>query len=114
MIATAIIPGGSSISFRFVTDVVCLWKFLNMAQELILLSLINTNAISTTLIAVYQGGSFFNFNIFDPILSLLPDYVMGATGYNALDDNSQYHPYIFLLSEYPDPNLRSIPIQSYR
>ncbi len=72
--------------------VAALWKFLTLAQELLLLSLVNTKYMSQELVAVFQGGSFLDFNVFAPIFSLLPAEYQGEVGYNALDDNSQYHP----------------------
>ncbi len=69
-----------------------MWKFLSLAQELLLLSIINSPRITSDLISVYQGCGFLNFNMFDSILAMLPDELMGNEDYNALDDNSQYHP----------------------
>ncbi len=58
----------------------------------------NTQYISQSLIIVYQGGSFLNFSVFGPLFDLLPGELNGEVGYNALSDDSQYHPYIFYAS----------------
>lgn len=63
-----------------------------------LLSIINARYVSTGLVTIYQGFSFVNFNLFDPLLALLPASVKGEDSYNVLDDNTQYHPYIFSVS----------------
>ncbi len=68
---------------------------MTLAEELLLLSVINTQFVLTDLIAIFQGGSFVNFDMLSPIMSLLPDEYRGDAGYNALEDSSQYHPYIF-------------------
>lgn len=72
-----------------------LWKFISMAQELLLLAVVNTEYITTDLIAVYEACGFVNFNFFDPVIALLPDDIRGLSGYNVIYDNAQYHPYIF-------------------
>ncbi len=68
---------------------------MSLAQELLLLSVINVRFVSTDLITIFQSGSFANFNLLSPIMSLLPAEYRGEAGYNALQDSSQYHPYIF-------------------
>ncbi len=66
-----------------------------MEQELILLSIINTQYITQSMIAVYEASGFLNFDIFNTLYNQLPDTVTGNEGYNTIYDNSQYHPYIF-------------------
>ncbi len=74
--------------------VAALWKFLNLAQELMLLAVVNTKYTSQTLISIFDGGSFLNFDIFSPLFALLPAEYRGEVGYNALTDHAQYHPSI--------------------
>ncbi len=63
-----------------------------MAQEMMLLSLVNTNMISQDLVLAFEGGNFFNFGFFDlPFVWLRGEY-QGEVGYNALDNNFQNHP----------------------
>ncbi len=90
--------------------VVAFWKFLNMEQEIILLAVINTKYMSENLIAAFQGGSFVNFNVFSWLISNLPAEYQGEVGYNALDDNSQYHPYIFSATDIHDCAASCFPI----
>ncbi len=83
LISSAVVPGSGS----------AVWKYLNLAQELMLLAVINSRFISPDLISIYQGFSFVNFDFVKQILtSILPDELQGNEGYNALDDNAQYHP----------------------
>ncbi len=96
MASSALMPGCGCIVLHFTQfDIAALWKFLSLAQELILLAVINAPYVSSNMISLYQGCGFVNFNYFDSFLSLLPADFKGEEGYNALDDNSQYHPYIF-------------------
>ncbi len=81
--------------------VAALWKFLNLAQEIILLSLVNTRFVSQELVAAFQGGSFVNFDFFNPLFSLMPPEYRGQVGYNALTDGQQNHPYIFSPTQPP-------------
>ncbi len=75
-----------------------IWKFMGPAQELLLLSVINTKFASQTLIAVFEGSSFVNFNMFAPLCDLIPAEYTGQVGYNVLEDNAQYHPNIFFIA----------------
>ncbi len=71
-----------------------LWKYITLAQELMLLSVINSPHVSQSLASAFQGCSFVNFGIFDWLVNLLPAGMVGESGYNALEDNSQFHPAI--------------------
>ncbi len=75
--------------------IAALWKFLGPAQELQLLAIVNAKYVSNTLVAVFEGSAFLNFNVFSFLFSLLPPEYQGQVGYNALMDNAQYHPNIF-------------------
>ncbi len=72
--------------------VAAIWRFLTLAQELLLLSLVNTDKISGDLIMAYEGGSFFNFGFFDMPFKPLSQEYQGQTDYNALDNNFVNHP----------------------
>ncbi len=85
ILSSALASGGGSM----------LWKFLNLEQELMLLAVVNAQYVSDTLITIFAGLSFINFNVFSPVVGLLPDEILGLVGYNALYDNAQYHPNIF-------------------
>ncbi len=80
------------------------WKFLSLAQELMLLAVINTKFVSEALISAFQGGSFVNFSMFDMLFALFPAEYQGQVDYNVLDDNAQFHPYIFLWIQPANPN----------
>ncbi len=47
------------------------------------------------MITLYESCGFVNFDFLDFLLDILPDDIRGLSGYNALPDNAQYHPYIF-------------------
>ncbi len=81
---------------RFSLLVASIWKFLNLEQELLLLSVINVRFVSQDLITLFQGLGFADLDIFDLLLSSLPAEYRGQVGYNVLTDNAQYHPNIFL------------------
>ncbi len=68
-----------------------------MAQELLLLAVIDVRFISEDLISLFQGLGFVGFNVMDFLFSLLPAEYQGQAGYNVLTDNAQYHPNIFSL-----------------
>ncbi len=72
--------------------VAALWKFLNMMQELVLLSMVNTRYITADMIAAFQAGSFVDFDIFSLVVSLFPPEYQGMSDYNRIEDNAQYHP----------------------
>ncbi len=72
-----------------------MWKLLTLEQELLLLSVVDVRFISSDLITAFQGCSFVSFNMFSTLLDQLPAEYRGQVGYNALDDNSEYHPNIF-------------------
>ncbi len=114
IIASLLAFPGCSCILRCVKELIAaLWKFLNLAQELVLLSVINTKFVSQTLIQIFQGCSFLNFNMFSALLSMLPPDMQGESGYNVLPDNSQYHPYIFLM-RLVYHGMRSFPITTHR
>ncbi len=71
------------------------WKYLNLEQELLLLSLISTRYMSEDLIAVFEGCDFVNFGVFDYLFNSLPAEYQGEASYNVLDEFPQYYPYIF-------------------
>ncbi len=96
MASAVVFPGGGcNLLLTLLIMVASLWKYMSLAQELLLLSVINIRFVSPDLISIFQGGSFANFNLLSPVMSLLPAEYRGEVGYNALQDSSQYHPYIF-------------------
>jgi len=68
------------------------WKFQSVAQELVLMSIINVPNVSPSLISLYQGGSFLSYRFFNPLLEILPEDIRGEETYNILEDNAQNHP----------------------
>ncbi len=63
-------------------------------QELMLVATVNMryHHVSRGLISVFQGASFVNFAIFDPVFLSFSNAFQGEVGYNTFIDYFQYHP----------------------
>ncbi len=103
VLLTCIVPelGDDSKSPCFTTLPVAsaLWRFLGDAQELVLLSAINSSNVSQGLVQTFQGIGFANFAVLDLLLGILPVELRGESGASAERERFQYHPYIFFVQQ---------------